>query len=257
MQLVKKLRDELQAPLTLVKSAVSAADPQGDYESALAILKREMTKRGERLVAKSSERTTSEGWVIAARSQDGETATLSVLNCETDFVAKSDKIVELARSIGRDLTQLSLKNEMQTGTSHTILTQDEVDDLDTNGTPLKQRLTEAISLFGESIKMPRAVCTRRSHESRNTALGIHCHGGPSISNSVYLGRMGALVNLVSKGKEITPSIADELAREVVAQNPESMNEFWGLEKVGDEQGRSVRQWAGEDIEVTAWTRLER
>lgn len=254
MQLIKKLREDIQAPLNIVKSAVSQASPAGDYESALSILKMEMIKRGEKLVAKSAERVATEGWVIAARSNDGLAGSLSVLNCETDFVAKSDKVVNLAQTIGEDLA-FSAKAADGNEEKHLVSSQETIDNVTTQGIPLKQRLTESMSLFGESIKMNREISTRLSGSTRSY-VGIHCHGGPSISENVYLGRMGAMINVSSKSVDVG-KIADELAREVVAQNPESMDEFWTLEKVGDSQGRTVREWAGVDVEISAWSRLDR
>lgn len=73
---------------------------------------------------------------------------------------------------------------------------------------------------------------------------------------VYLGRMGALIN-ISGPASTTLAQADELAREMVAQNPDSLEEFWNSEKVGDQESRTVRQWAGPDMNILHWTRLER
>lgn len=254
IQLIKQLREEIQAPLNIVKTAVSSAQPQGDYDAALTLLKAEMTKRGEKLVAKSLHRKTPEGWVIASRSNDHKSASLSVLNCETDFVAKSDKVVDLAAAIGRDLSTPATCAEAAAG-AHASLSQDTIDSISTGGIALKNKLTESMSLFGESMRVTRAVITRQSL-SPNAVTGIHCHGGPTISKDIYLGRMGAMVNLSSEKRDVS-GLADELAREIVAQNPESTDELWTLEKVGDVRNRTVRQWAGDDVRIEAWTRLER
>lgn len=255
MQLIKKLREEVQAPLNIVKSAVAQAQPAGDYESALSALKKEMTKRGERLVAKSADRDAKEGWVIAARSDDGRSASLAVLNCETDFVAKSAKVLSLAAVIGK-----AIANGTQTFTTeqndHVQLTQHQIDGVDVHGIPIKQSLTESMSVFGESMRIQRAVASSISQIQRNNLIGIHCHGGSSPMKDVYLGRMGALIN-IKASESTTLAQADELAREMVAQNPDSLEEFWHSEKVGDQEKRTVRQWAGPDLEILQWTRLER
>ncbi|CCG82046.1 Elongation factor Ts, mitochondrial [Taphrina deformans PYCC 5710] len=254
IQLIKKLREELQAPLNLVKSAVSAAEPSGNYESALAILKKEMIKRGEKLVAKSADRAATEGWVIAARSGDGTAGSLSVLNCETDFVAKSSKVVELASKVGQRLA-VSAKSDDTPKDRHRDMPQEEIDNVTLEGVSLKEALTQSMSVYGESMRMTRASTSSIKH-AKMTAIGIHCHGGPTLTQDVYLGRMGAMINIVT-ANQTTKEMADELAREVVAQNPDSMEEFWALEKVGDPQQRTVRQWAGDDVEIVSWTRLER
>lgn len=253
MQMIKKLREETQAPLNIVKSAVSAATV-GDYESALAALKTAMTKRGEKLVAKSAERTATEGWVIGARTEDGRSASISVLNCETDFVAKSDKVVSLASDIGLRLAESASKDD--TGSvDYTKLSAEALGGIQVSDSSVQEHLTQAMSLFGETMRMSQAITTR-SIPDKIQFIGLHCHGGPTVSQNIFLGRMGAMVTIQS-GHPKTKELADEMAREVVAQNPDTIQEFWTLEKIGDAQHRTVRQWAGEDVDIVAWTRLER
>lgn len=253
IQLIKKLREEIHAPLNIVKAAVSKASPAGDYDAALSILKKEMTKRGEKIAAKASDRVTAEGWVITARSSDGKSASISVLNCETDFVAKSDEIMQLATQIGSELAEQAPDHPIGT---HVSKTADEVDALTINGESVASKLTNSTSIFGESIKVASALTTRLAASAPRSVLGIYCHGGPSISKDVYLGRMGALLNISAESTDIA-KIADELAREVVAQDPETIEELWTLEKIGDAKNRTVRQWAGNDVAIEAWTRLNR
>lgn len=255
MQLIKKLREEVQAPLNIVKTAVSQAEPAGDYESALAALKKEMTKRGERLVAKSADREAKEGWVIAARSENGQAASLAILNCETDFVAKSAKVMSLATVIGKGIAD-EADNFVPERDGQAQLSQAQIDSIGVQGIPLKESLTESMSVFGETLRVQRAVVSSISRNHKNKLIGIHCHGGSSPMKDVYLGRMGALLN-ISANESTTLDQADELAREMVAQNPDSLEEFWSSEKVGDKQNRTVRQWAGTDLEILHWVRLER
>ncbi|ORY81445.1 elongation factor TS-domain-containing protein [Protomyces lactucae-debilis] len=261
IKLIKLLREEIQAPLNIVKTAVAEAQPAGDYDAALQLLKQAMTRRGEKLVAKSVGRQATEGWVIAARSQCGKAASLSILNCETDFVAKSDGVVALAQSVGRALADKAAQGETS-GDDLAPVEQSTIDGLTVDGQPLSQKLTESISVFGESIRINRAM-TALLGARKGQVLGIHCHGAPATNNptkDVYLGRMGALVRLTqSAGMDAAVSQlqADEIAREIVAQNPDGLEEFWSLDKVGDKEARTVRQWAGDDVTIEAWARWER
>ena len=246
IQLIKKLREEIHAPLNLVKSAVAQAEPKNDYDSALAILRTEMTKRGEKLVAKSSDRATNEGVVVTARSEDGQSGAIVVLNCETDFVAKSNDFRDLATDIAKTV----MTESGPIGTHAPITT----DNIEMQGKVIPQILVDRTSLFGERINLTSSLTTRLAKTRAFHAIGIHCHGGTSISKDVWIGRMGTLIN-VSADRDL--SNVDELAREVVAQNPETIEEFWTLEKIGDKQNRTIRQWIGDDVEIDAWTRLEK
>ncbi|MBX3067497.1 MAG: elongation factor Ts [Microbacteriaceae bacterium] len=88
---VKALRDRLGTGMLDSKNALVEAD--GDMEKAVELLR----LKGAKNNAKRSDRSTSEGLVAAVES--GGTATMIELACETDFVAKSDKFVNLANAV--------------------------------------------------------------------------------------------------------------------------------------------------------------
>ncbi len=88
---VKALRDRLGTGMMDSKNALVEAD--GDMEKAVEILR----LKGAKSNAKRADRSTSEG-LVAAVENDGY-ATMIELACETDFVAKSDKFVNLAESV--------------------------------------------------------------------------------------------------------------------------------------------------------------
>jgi len=69
----------------------------GDVDKAMEILR----KKGLATLSKRSERETSEGMVVANTSEDGKTAAMATLCCETDFVARSDEFVNAAEQLAR------------------------------------------------------------------------------------------------------------------------------------------------------------
>jgi elongation factor Ts len=75
------------------KKALQEAN--GDVEQAMDILR----KKGLATLAKRAGRDTSEGLVVCKRSDDGKTAIMATLCCETDFVAKSDDFVATAKML--------------------------------------------------------------------------------------------------------------------------------------------------------------
>jgi elongation factor Ts len=85
---VKKLRDITSAGMMDCKKALTEAD--GDFDKAIEILR---TKGKAKAEQRGAERTASSGLVATAG------AALVELNCETDFVAKSDEFVATAQRI--------------------------------------------------------------------------------------------------------------------------------------------------------------
>ncbi len=85
---VKKLRDMTSAGMMDSKKALQEAD--GDFEKAVEILR---IKGGAKAEKRGAERTASNGLVATSGTA------LVELNCETDFVAKSDEFVATAQSI--------------------------------------------------------------------------------------------------------------------------------------------------------------
>lgn len=88
---IKALREQTGAGMLDVKKALDEAD--GDKAKATEILR----VKGLKGVTKREGRTTANGLVTA--KVDGGVGTLLEINCETDFVAKGEKFVELADKV--------------------------------------------------------------------------------------------------------------------------------------------------------------
>lgn len=90
---IKELRAKTGAGMLDVKKALDEAD--GDAAKALEIIR----VKGLKGIAKREDRAASEGLVVAdIAEKDGQkVGTLLELNCETDFVAKNEKFIELAK----------------------------------------------------------------------------------------------------------------------------------------------------------------
>jgi len=97
---VKKLRDLTGAGMMDCKKALTEAD--GDFDKAIE----ELRKKGQKLSAKRADRDANEGVVMALTSANRNNGIVFKLGCETDFVAKTDSFVDLAKSIG----EIALKN---------------------------------------------------------------------------------------------------------------------------------------------------
>src|SRR5580692_7337472 len=92
-KLVKELREKSGAPMGDCLKALQEA--KGDMENAFVVLR----KRGMASAAKKASRTTNEGAVGTYIHAGGKVGVLVELNCESDFVARTDDFQELLRDI--------------------------------------------------------------------------------------------------------------------------------------------------------------
>jgi elongation factor Ts len=90
---VKELRDRTGAGMMECKGALAEAN--GDMEAAIDILR----ARGAAKAAKRADRETREGAVGSYIHMGGRIGVLVEVNCETDFVAKTDDFQGLIRDI--------------------------------------------------------------------------------------------------------------------------------------------------------------
>jgi elongation factor Ts len=90
---VKELREKTGAPMMDCKQALTEA--QGDTEKAIVLLR----KKGVSMALKKADRITSEGSVASYIHAGGKIGVLVEVNCESDFVARTDDFKELIHDI--------------------------------------------------------------------------------------------------------------------------------------------------------------
>jgi len=90
---VKELRERTGVGIMDCKEALQESN--GDVDEAIKVLR----TMGKAKVAKKASREASEGRIEAYVHLGGKIAVMLELNCETDFVAKSDEFLALARDI--------------------------------------------------------------------------------------------------------------------------------------------------------------
>lgn len=95
--MVKELRERTGAGMMDCKNALVAMD--GDMEKAID----ELRTKGLAKAAKKASRVASEGVVISYIHGGGRIGVLVEVNCETDFVAKTDQFKELAHNIAMQI----------------------------------------------------------------------------------------------------------------------------------------------------------
>ena len=107
-KIVKELRDKTGAGMMDCKNALKETD--GDLEKAVDHLRKSGIAKAE----KKGERTAKEGLVFSYIHHGGRLGVLIELNCETDFVAKTDGFSDLAHNLAMQIAAtnpLSIKRE--------------------------------------------------------------------------------------------------------------------------------------------------
>ncbi|QOY91609.1 translation elongation factor Ts [Paludibaculum fermentans] len=159
-QLVKQLREMTGAGMMECKKALVEAN--GDFNEAQVILR----KRGLATAAKKASRTAKEGLIGLHISPEVNLGLLVEVNCETDFVAKTDDF----KSLVEEVKQI-------------ILTHKPVDAEALKGLPsvsspalnVESLLKEKIAKVGENMNVPRFVL----HPAAG-ALGSYTHPGSKL-----------------------------------------------------------------------------
>lgn len=102
-QMIKELRE--QSGAGIMECRTTLVGTQGDIEKALAILK----EKGLLKAQKKAERTTGQGLVEAYIHTAGRIGAMVELNCETDFVARTDEFKELAHCLAMQVAAMAPK----------------------------------------------------------------------------------------------------------------------------------------------------
>lgn len=100
-QMVKDLREKSGAGIMDCKEALKEVD--GDMREAIDYLR----KKGLSKAAKKSGRVTSEGVVSAYIHGEGKIGVMLELNCETDFVARTDVFQELVKDVAMHIAAMN------------------------------------------------------------------------------------------------------------------------------------------------------
>lgn len=90
---VKELRDKTGAGMIDCKRALEESN--GDFEKAIEYLR----KKGAAVAAKRIDRAANEGIILTRIFNNGTSAVILEVNCETDFVAMSDDFVKFAKFV--------------------------------------------------------------------------------------------------------------------------------------------------------------
>ena len=191
---IKKLRDMTGAGMMDCKAALTEAE--GDFDKAIEVLR----KKGQKMSAKRADRDATEGVVVALTSQNRNNGVIIRLSCETDFVAKNEAFIELAKSIA----EIALKN-----------LPDSLEELNAlpfgGGITIGEKTTEQVGVIGEKIEV--------SHYSKLVTPA----GEGQVLPYIHMGyRAGVLVALNLEGPDYVEP-GKNIAMQVAAMRPVALD----------------------------------
>ncbi|MBQ7691223.1 MAG: elongation factor Ts [Muribaculaceae bacterium] len=179
---IKKLRDMTGAGLSDCKKALIEAE--NDMDKAMELIR----KRGQAIAAKREDRNAAQG--ISIGKSAGDFAAIVALKCETDFVAKNEKFVTLAKCILDAAVAARAKN------------MDEVNALTIDGKSVPEAITALSGITGEKMELGAYECI----EAPSTVCYNH-----------FNGMLAALVGF--NQAEVDSDVAKGIAMQVASMNP--------------------------------------
>ena len=187
---VNDLRQRTGAGMMDCKRALEESN--GDIQKAIEILR----KKGASVAAKRAEKSANEGLIVTKISDDKKSATILEINCETDFVAKSEDFVNLANFV----IDVAHKNKPKN-----------VEELLSKNEDVQNKLNDVLGKVGEKIEISRFDIL----EAPNGLLVDYIHMGS---------KLGVLVKFddVKDGSDELSALGKDMAMQVAAMNPISV-----------------------------------
>jgi len=188
---VKKLRDQTGAGMMDCKAALEEAN--GNFEEATTILR----KKGLASAAKKAGRAAKEGLIGHLLSPDGSKGILVEVNCESDFVARTDDFQQLVKDV---LAEIDSKGDAANDAW-----------LKEPTGPIQQRVAAAIGKLGENMAVSRFV-----RYAGPGYVGQYIHLGGKIGVQV---EFGGVTPAVARTDEFG-ALVKKIAQQVAAASPE-------------------------------------
>ena len=185
-ELVKTLRDKTDAGMMDCKKALK--ETGGDLEAAVAYLR----QKGLAVAAKRAGRAATEGTVWSHIAPDHKSGVMLEVNCETDFVAKTDSFVELGARLSEQLAASALETLEQ-------LLAEPCPHLP--GLTVTDYVNEVIAKTGEKCEV------RRFGRYRGDLVAAYIHFGGKIGVMVELSGTEAVPEAVAAAKDVAMQIA--------------------------------------------------
>ncbi len=208
---VNKLRQDTGAGMMDCKKALEEAN--GDFQAAIDILR----TKGQKISAKRADKDASEGSVFFAIKDAGKVGYMIAMNCETDFVAKNEAYVALGSAIA-EVAASSDASSIEELITQTL----------SDGRKVEEQLSDLMGKMGEKIEISAF------EKLEGDAVVAYVH-----SNS----KLGVLISLEGASGEAVDAIGKDVAMQIAAMNPVSIDETSVPQDVQDRELEVGREQA--------------
>jgi len=163
-------------------------ETEGDFDKAIDYLR----KKGQKVAEKRADRDANEGIVLAKTTDNNTYGAVVMLNCETDFVGKTEEF----KQFGKDLIDLGVQSKAKSV--------DELTGLKIGNITVGEKLNEMLGKTGEKIQIAHFEFIE----------------APFVTAYNHFGnRLATIIGLNKKEVKNVPEIGHELAMQVAAMSP--------------------------------------
>lgn len=192
MDIIKELRERTGIGIMDCKKALQETD--GDMDKAIRLLK----EKGAITAAKKNERTVKEGSIGFCINKDKTQVACIELQCETDFVAKNELFINLAKNISK--TAMNLND---------ISVDALLNSKGENGETIQAMINEGIQKWGEKTVLADVKVMKTSG-----FFGTYVH---------FNNKLVSVVEFDVKPKGKCLEIANQIAMHVASEKPLALN----------------------------------
>ncbi len=193
---VMKLREQTGVGMMDCKKALTATD--GNFDEAVKFLR----EKGMATAAKKQSRVAAEGLVKCLVSDDKKVGVAVEVNCETDFVARSDQFIELIDGIAKHIAQSNASNVDE------LLNENYYAD---SSKTIALLIAEATAKIGEKISLRRFT----KYVASEGMVASYIHMG---------GKIGVLTEVKSTAPaDALQELAFNICMQIAASKPQVVN----------------------------------
>jgi elongation factor Ts len=183
---VNKLRQMSGAGMMDCKKALQ--ETEGDFDKAIDYLR----KKGQKVAGKRADRDANQGFVIAKTTSDQSYGAVIMVNCETDFVGKTEEFIKFSK----DLLDLGISNRINNVA--------DLMPMSLGTTTVEEKLNDLLGKTGEKIQI--------AHYEVIEAPVVFAYNH-------FGNRLATVIGLSKKDAKNVLEIGHELAMQVAAMSP--------------------------------------
>lgn len=211
---VNKLRQMTGAGMMDCKVALQ--ETEGDFDKAIDYLR----KKGQKVAGKRADRDANQGYVVAKASDDHTYGAVVMVNCETDFVGKTEEFAQFTK----DLLDLGIAGRVHSVDELMPVTM-------ASGITVEQKLNELLGKTGEKIQI--------AHYDVIEAPVVFAYNH-------FGNRLATVVGMSKKDAKNVNEIGHEMAMQVAAMSPIAVDKDFVTQEVIDREMEIGRDQARQE-----------